>query len=357
MTRTTPFRILLALLLAATSTAACAARSIKSPSPLPKDPAALLALAARHNGLIGPNLKPWHIQATYQLYDPKGNPTQKGTFNEWWATPSKYTITFDRSSYHLRRVVNANGTFVSGNDAIPYPESLVRRIVVNPVTPKLPAKGMRLHPNIEKFGNLNLQCVEEIPNGLQPTGFHLDTPTFPTYCFEPSSPILRIYGSYGQSLTEITSIGILEGRYIPLDAVIFDRGRKYLSVHLDQGESAAQWPSTIFTAPPESGSIKVSSLHSFHLKAKDLAPRKVGGDIPIYPYLAKEHNQEGTVKLAAWIGTDGRMQSLVVASAPAMALANSALAAVKTWRYKPYLVHGHPVSVETTITVIYTLGN
>jgi protein TonB len=38
-------------------------------------------------------------------------------------------------------------------------------------------------------------------------------------------------------------------------------------------------------------------------------------------------------------------------------LVPAALAAVRTWRYKPYLLNGQPVEVETTITVIFTLSS
>jgi protein TonB len=38
-------------------------------------------------------------------------------------------------------------------------------------------------------------------------------------------------------------------------------------------------------------------------------------------------------------------------------LVPSAIAAVKQWRYKPYLLNGTPVEVETTITVIFTLSS
>jgi protein TonB len=43
-----------------------------------------------------------------------------------------------------------------------------------------------------------------------------------------------------------------------------------------------------------------------------------------------------------------------VAGGPAM-LQQAALDAVKTWRYRPYLLNGQPVEVETTINVIFTL--
>jgi protein TonB len=37
-------------------------------------------------------------------------------------------------------------------------------------------------------------------------------------------------------------------------------------------------------------------------------------------------------------------------------LVQNALDAVKQWRYKPYLLNGEPVPVETTITVNFTLS-
>jgi TonB family protein len=360
MTRTNPLRILLALLLAATSTAAFAAKSNNSASPLPKDPAALLALAAQHNGLASPNLKPWHIKATYQLYDTYGKPAQKGIFQEWWAGPRKYKLSFDRSKYHLQLVVNAKGTFVSGNDVIPYPEYLVRHIFLHPVTAKLPADGMKLHLNMEKFGSVNLDCVEEIPKGLQPTGLHVLTPTFPTYCMNPSSPMLLIYGSYGQSQAELTSVGTLEGRYIPVRATLFDSGTKYLAVHLDKGETAAHWPPTIFAAPPgahlETNPSK-ATVKGTKVAAGVVAGFKIGGQDPTYPYYAKDHNEQGIVTLTALIDQDGHIRSMVVASAPYISLANSALAAVKTWRYKPYLLNGDPVNVLTQVRVVYSLSS
>ncbi len=59
---------------------------------------------------------------------------------------------------------------------------------------------------------------------------------------------------------------------------------------------------------------------------------------------------QGTVVLRAIIGTDGRVQQLSAISGPPM-LQNSAVDAVRQWEYKPYLLNGEPVKVETTITV------
>ncbi|MGA2538068.1 MAG: energy transducer TonB [Terracidiphilus sp.] len=85
--------------------------------------------------------------------------------------------------------------------------------------------------------------------------------------------------------------------------------------------------------------------------AAGLLLRKV---IPQYPAIAKAMHVEGTVVLAATISKDGRIINLHVVSGPAV-LQQAALDAVSSWRYRPYLLNGEPVDVETTINVIFTL--
>ena len=76
---------------------------------------------------------------------------------------------------------------------------------------------------------------------------------------------------------------------------------------------------------------------------------------PVYPYLAIQTHREGRVELHAIISTDGSIQSLEVISGDAL-LIQSALAAVREWRYRPTILNGQPVEVDTHITVIYTLS-
>ena len=76
---------------------------------------------------------------------------------------------------------------------------------------------------------------------------------------------------------------------------------------------------------------------------------------PIYPPIAKAARVSGTVVLQATISKSGSVESLKVISGPAM-LQQAAMDAVRQWRYKPYLLNGEPVEVETTVNVIFTLG-
>lgn len=75
---------------------------------------------------------------------------------------------------------------------------------------------------------------------------------------------------------------------------------------------------------------------------------------PSYPPLARAARVQGEVVLKAIIDRNGDIQDLQLISGHPM-LVPAAIAAVKQWRYKPYLLNGQPVEVETTITVIFTL--
>jgi periplasmic protein TonB len=77
---------------------------------------------------------------------------------------------------------------------------------------------------------------------------------------------------------------------------------------------------------------------------------------PPYPVLAREARVQGEVILRAVISMGGEIQNLEVISGHPM-LVPAAIAAVKEWRYKPYLLNGQPVEVETTITVIFQLSS
>lgn len=76
---------------------------------------------------------------------------------------------------------------------------------------------------------------------------------------------------------------------------------------------------------------------------------------PVYPMEAKENRVQGTVVLAAQIGPDGHISQLSVVQGPD-ALRKAAYDAVKNWVYRPYLLNGNPVSVDTQINVVFSLS-
>ncbi len=76
---------------------------------------------------------------------------------------------------------------------------------------------------------------------------------------------------------------------------------------------------------------------------------------PTYPPLARQARISGKVILQAQISKDGNIENLQLLSGHPM-LAPAAIEAVKQWKYKPYLLNGEPVEVETQVEVNFTLA-
>jgi len=76
---------------------------------------------------------------------------------------------------------------------------------------------------------------------------------------------------------------------------------------------------------------------------------------PKYPSEAGRARIEGTVVLLAVIGKDGTVEDVRVEKGLPV-LAQAAIEAVKKWRYRPYLLNGEPVEVDSQITINFTLS-
>jgi protein TonB len=77
---------------------------------------------------------------------------------------------------------------------------------------------------------------------------------------------------------------------------------------------------------------------------------------PVYPAIARSVGVQGTVVVAATISTEGRIENPRVVSGPPM-LVRAAVDAILQARYRPYMLNGSPVEVETTISVVFRLGD
>lgn len=104
------------------------------------------------------------------------------------------------------------------------------------------------------------------------------------------------------------------------------------------------------------------------LVMKSITPTRVvqlGGNVmaskvvkrvpPVYPPDARVAHIQGRVTINATISKDGTPTELTVISSPSPALSQSALDAVRQWRYRSTLLNGNPVAVRTTIYVNYKL--
>jgi len=131
-------------------------------------------------------------------------------------------------------------------------------------------------------------------------------------------------------------------------------------------------PQTSFLGLPEeavsaSSTVAISSRRSvkvppeFNPQTQQPAKNLVVGRLlnrvsPFYPDDAKEQRIEGTVRLRAVIGEDGRVQSVQPVSGPQL-LVGAALTAVREWRYGPTLYEGHRIQVQDDIRLVFRLPN
>jgi TonB family protein len=106
--------------------------------------------------------------------------------------------------------------------------------------------------------------------------------------------------------------------------------------------------------PPPPHQTHAETPHIVHTTHIDpaLLTRRVE---PIYPTLAKQLGKSGRVELRAIIATDGTIQSLQVVEGDPL-FYQSAMDAVRQWRYTPTILNGQAVEVDTYITVIYNIA-
>jgi periplasmic protein TonB len=112
---------------------------------------------------------------------------------------------------------------------------------------------------------------------------------------------------------------------------------------------------------PSSAPVPEKTAEPTPVKRIRLASRVVEANLihdvpPQYPPEAGRARIEGTVVLMAVIGKDGRVEDLRVESGLPL-LAQAAIDAVKQWRYKPYLIDGQPVEVDSRITINFNLSS
>jgi periplasmic protein TonB len=108
------------------------------------------------------------------------------------------------------------------------------------------------------------------------------------------------------------------------------------------------------SAPVLAKTPKATPVKRVRLAQRVVEANLIHDVAPTYPSVAGRDRVEGTVVLWAVIGKDGTVQDVRVESGLPV-LAQAAIDAVKQWRYKPYLLNGEPVEVDSHITINFTL--
>jgi TonB family protein len=214
--------------------------------------------------------------------------------------------------------------------------------------------GYRLDRESLTLGSAKLPCIMVIP--LMPQHARIQVVPlglFPTYCFEPQQPLLRVSYSFGTVATEFNKIVKVQGKYLAKEIVLAEGKRKILTATVDSVTGLSESDAALKPSPDAA----LSPGKKVNIAGGVAVGNLIKKEIPVYPQDAKEARASGTVLLRAVIGKEGAVHDLHVVSTPWPSLAASALWSVSHWQYKPYLLNGEPVEVETTINVVFSLGD
>lgn len=315
------------------------AQNAHAPQPLPKDPVTLLQLAWQQNGLHGSDLQPWHLRATWTEVNQKGQATDAGVWEEWWAGDTKYKISYRAGNLRQDLFVTDHGSFVSGSpDAPNWNFSLVQAMVTNPMPNPEQIRSSKWSMTYQKYGGIENTCAEE--KGAD------------EYCFANGLPILRIYRDPVAAIG-IDSPVLFQGRYVARQIRILQRGLPEIDIAVGQIDPIRVVDAADFM-PPHDAVAANSNLTAEGVR--DATP--VRGNIWEY---WKAQEETGAWKFRAlgsvvWIDAviknDGTSSDLHAMTGLAI-FQESALKMVRTWRFKPYLVDGKPIDIRVRICIVY----
>ena len=324
-------------------------------------PAAVLAKAWPFYDFANSTLKPWHMKVSYIVYDAKGKHPETGVYEYWWASPDRSRSTWTRPgmSHTDWRLGNGRLAYEANGDPLTLFEYKLEAALIAP----LPRARDLDQTRFKVRAATGASCVSIVPPEASLSGAEGKAPgrsLFPTYCFDKGTSVLRTMSSQERVQTQFSHVREWQRRFLPRDMVISEKDHRLLTARVEFVEPITATDPAL--SPPDSArktEVFVDqdvSLRDVEVDT-DVARRMLKKRIePEYPADAKKAGLQGTVVLEAMIGTDGRIHDLRVISAPGAQLAASSFAAVSQWEYRPYVMGGRAVPVQTTVTVTFSLG-
>lgn len=334
---------------------------------LPQDPGGVFAAVAPMYDYSA--FKPWHIKATYQLYDDAGKPTEHGTYEYWWASKQVYRSSWTRGSVSYTEWHTSDGKVArqGRSEDLNYFEYKLGTTMVSPLMTAGnfdPAK-FRLDEHDITEPHSVVSCYNTVPSVSKgdPAAPRTYYGLFPTYCINTKLHLLLGINDFGTQTVKFYNFKQIEGKSLARGIAFREGSNDHFTAQVDSIEElSASDPA--FTPPEDAKPARIDVVQFGADIAEGLLVKKVA---PVYPQDAKNAHMQGTVVFKAIIGIDGRVRDLQLLSVPAVSedrpalwaraqLVSSAFWASSQRQYKPFLRDGEPVEVETTVSVTYSLG-
>lgn len=316
-----------------------------------KDPKQLLAAIAPSYDFANPAMKPWHFKAGYQIFDPSGNPGDRGTIEYWWASPGVFRTSWTRGSSAFSQWHTADGTkfeTASGPPLHLFEQGLIEKLLDPlPQPDEVDPKKNWLERDMISFGNTKAPCVR-IRDRLMHAG--PSTSVIGTWCFDPKVPVLVLKSTDTRTSNYSDFVRIQDHSLARSFLERIDQ-RRLVSVTIDTIGGLA--PGDPALTPPATATAKPAS--PIAVASHDVGPRLRSAP-PEYPTEARSAQLTGTVLIEATVDRNGKVKDLEVVSTPGKSLSDYAIRTVSNWEFKPHLVDGNPVEKRIDVEVSYRIG-
>ena len=290
---------------------------------------------ARLNGLESPGLAPWHIAITYDQFDQDGDNTHSGVYEEYWEGAKKYKRIYRSDNLHQTDYATNSGLYRLGDQRWPSADEIeVRNEVVAPFFQTADLEGLQGRSRMRIFGHDEFPCVY-LDNGSASSD-----PM--QYCFEPGASLLRYARGNGWNQTVYNEVISFQDRFVARSVTVTDGGKPYLNLRVDKIESLTDVDDTLFSPPSEAVALSGK-------RATGVSPIWIDGSRSPQ-FSAPLNRQHFKVEIDLVIGKDGHVLDAKATSGPPEAY-KACEDAARKWRFKPFLVLGEPVEVETTTQI------
>jgi TonB family protein len=310
----------------------------------PADAAQHLRKLSEATSLDRAGLHPWHLRMTFQLNDSNGKTRDSGTIDEWWVSPTSYRIEVKSPALNETYPASSGAPVVHNRTSY-----LVHRLlqqVVHPVPDYGGADQVTVTEAKQPIMSVktDFRCFQVSAAKQRGRGGRGGCAQ---YCAELNADVLRIYLDAGGFADVRNRLATFQKVSLALDNYISYGNKQAIIGHVEalEGYDAARQPLELASAPKDI--VVLPGLVAEGNLVKRVAP--------VYSVAAQGQHIFGEVLLCAIIDKEGKVTSFDVVTSPDSLLTNAAIDAVKQWQYKPYLVDGEPVAVDTTITVHFDL--
>lgn len=318
---------------------------------IPSAPRAFFELAVPHYDFSDPKLKPWHLKASYEIYDYEGKLAAKGTWEYWWASPKVRRRTWERPGFSRTDWINGDGTIYSkeNGDGPLYFERRLEDIILypGPNYEKIAAGKLKLELKPGK-GPTSPDCLNAIPLDSSTGTPHVVTQASQVqYCFDPETKALMTVSSeYGRS--KYGKFVVMQDHYIARQIAVQIDFQATLYISIDSIDGIESTDPALVRS---SDSAKLPELA--HYTSDSPAPATVSGGKLLKEVKAQvlsgDPHMHGIVLVSAAIGKDGTVRRVEILRTPSKMLADAVADAVKKWVYEPFTVNDEPIEAQVSI--------